>query len=271
MLPAVWTWVKGSGACSTPSHVRWAQITRRRGHVAGQTLTAPRQRVAEAAAARRLTWPTPRTSGRENRHVGFRRGWRICAPMQAVRTHSWPPVPGSTHAVRLDKAKVELEPTVIHWHSPARPPAVSRDGLAPAWYLPAPASSSASNPLAGNAISRSLRARRGGYSRRTAGNWTMARPNRHAPRSPARYLTAEQLASHLGVSRQWVYEHKLELGYVPLGNGPKARLRFDPLLAESVFEDRLRHMESHVTRRGRPRRRQDIAATSYRIEPKSAL
>jgi hypothetical protein len=99
----------------------------------------------------------------------------------------------------------------------------------------------------------------------------MAPSDRHAPGSPARYLTAEQLASHLGVSRQWVYEHKLELGYVPLGNGPKARLRFDPLLAESVFEDRLRHKESRFTRRGRPRGRDETAATSYRIEPKSAL
>jgi hypothetical protein len=53
----------------------------------------------------------------------------------------------------------------------------------------------------------------------------MTPERRGYPVPAARFVTAEQLAGHLGVSRPRVYEHKLELGYVPLGNGPKARLR----------------------------------------------
>lgn len=40
-------------------------------------------------------------------------------------------------------------------------------------------------------------------------------------------LTATQLAKRLGVSRSWVYENARRLGAVSLGDGPKARLRFD--------------------------------------------
>lgn len=35
------------------------------------------------------------------------------------------------------------------------------------------------------------------------------------------------LAAELGVSRRFVYEHRDELGAVRLGDGPKARIRFD--------------------------------------------
>jgi hypothetical protein len=47
------------------------------------------------------------------------------------------------------------------------------------------------------------------------------------PERPARYLTVGQLAEQFGVSTEWVYEHKAELGAIRLGDGPKARLRFD--------------------------------------------
>jgi excisionase family DNA binding protein len=40
-------------------------------------------------------------------------------------------------------------------------------------------------------------------------------------------LTAAELADRLGVSRPYVYEHAAELGAIRLGDGPKARLRFD--------------------------------------------
>jgi hypothetical protein len=41
-------------------------------------------------------------------------------------------------------------------------------------------------------------------------------------------VDAKALAKLLGVSRGFVYEHAAELGAIPLGSGPKARLRFDP-------------------------------------------
>lgn len=44
---------------------------------------------------------------------------------------------------------------------------------------------------------------------------------------PARLLSASELARHLGVTRPWVYQHAVELGARRLGDGPKARLRFE--------------------------------------------
>jgi excisionase family DNA binding protein len=41
------------------------------------------------------------------------------------------------------------------------------------------------------------------------------------------FLTAEELAKMLGVTRSFVYEHAEELGGYRLGGGPRARLRFD--------------------------------------------
>ena len=45
--------------------------------------------------------------------------------------------------------------------------------------------------------------------------------------STSRLLTADELASELGVERGWVYRHARELGAVRLGDGPQGRLRFD--------------------------------------------
>jgi hypothetical protein len=42
-----------------------------------------------------------------------------------------------------------------------------------------------------------------------------------------RLVDAAQLASRLGVERSWIYEHAAELGALRLGDGPRARLRFD--------------------------------------------
>lgn len=44
---------------------------------------------------------------------------------------------------------------------------------------------------------------------------------------PGRYVDAATLASTLGVERDWVYARAAQLGAVRLGDGPKARLRFD--------------------------------------------
>jgi hypothetical protein len=43
------------------------------------------------------------------------------------------------------------------------------------------------------------------------------------------WLTAGQLATRLGVTAQWVYDHQNELGVVRLGSGRKPRLRFPPV------------------------------------------
>lgn len=41
-------------------------------------------------------------------------------------------------------------------------------------------------------------------------------------------VTAAKIATRLGVDRSFIYEHADELGAVKLGDGPRARLRFDP-------------------------------------------
>jgi hypothetical protein len=40
-------------------------------------------------------------------------------------------------------------------------------------------------------------------------------------------LTVSQVARRYRVSRSWVYAHQRELGAMRLGEGPRARLRFD--------------------------------------------
>jgi hypothetical protein len=44
----------------------------------------------------------------------------------------------------------------------------------------------------------------------------------------AELVDATEIARRFGVSRDFVYDHADDLGAVRLGNGPKARLRFDP-------------------------------------------
>lgn len=53
-------------------------------------------------------------------------------------------------------------------------------------------------------------------------------------------LTVAEVAARLNVSHAWVYAHKHELGAIRLGNGPKARLRFEAtaVLAELHRRDR---------------------------------
>jgi hypothetical protein len=49
-------------------------------------------------------------------------------------------------------------------------------------------------------------------------------------------LDAAELARHLGVTRTWVYEHASKLGAIRLGDGAKARLRFDLDVATASFD-----------------------------------
>jgi hypothetical protein len=46
-------------------------------------------------------------------------------------------------------------------------------------------------------------------------------------RTPKGLVTAKEVAACLGVARGWVYANQERLGVVRLGEGPKARLRFD--------------------------------------------
>jgi phage tail tape-measure protein len=50
---------------------------------------------------------------------------------------------------------------------------------------------------------------------------------RLAPGPVAGVVDAKQLAAMLGVTPGFVYEHSAELGAMRLGDGPRARLRFD--------------------------------------------
>lgn len=49
------------------------------------------------------------------------------------------------------------------------------------------------------------------------------------PKRPRRMVTAKVVAERWGIDRRWVYEHAEQLGAHPLGDGPRPRLRFDPI------------------------------------------
>ena len=51
----------------------------------------------------------------------------------------------------------------------------------------------------------------------------------------AELVDAAAIARLFGVSRDFVYQHADELGAVRLGDGPKARLRFDPTRVGQVL------------------------------------
>lgn len=65
-------------------------------------------------------------------------------------------------------------------------------------------------------------------------------------------VDATAIAERFGLSRDYVYSHAEQLGAVRLGDGPRARLRFDPV----AVAEQLRAGESRTTglRRRRPAR-----------------
>jgi hypothetical protein len=76
------------------------------------------------------------------------------------------------------------------------------------------------------------------------------------------------------VHRDWVYAHARVLGAVRLGDGPKARLRFDvararAALAAAQSDDQAPPDEPPRRRRGRPRR-QPVAAGVQLIRGRSS-
>lgn len=80
---------------------------------------------------------------------------------------------------------------------------------------------------------------------------------RESPRTSDR-VDAAELARQLGVGRGYVYEHKAELGAMPLTEGPKPRLRFD---AEKI-------KETLAARAGQAQAAPPVAARSPRRAPR---
>lgn len=67
------------------------------------------------------------------------------------------------------------------------------------------------------------------------GSRARAEAARPAAGSGSACLTVSQVAARYRVSRSWVYAHQRELGAMRLGDGPRARLRFDPkVVAEAI-------------------------------------
>jgi hypothetical protein len=86
-------------------------------------------------------------------------------------------------------------------------------------------------------------------------------------------LDARELASALGVSRDWVYEHAGELGVITLGDGPRPRMRFDPDVASLAFAARRRRIPEGASPSGdehaRPtrRRRSPVSESTVPLLP----
>jgi hypothetical protein len=73
-------------------------------------------------------------------------------------------------------------------------------------------------------------------------------------------LTPSEVAEQFAVSRAWVYQHAEELGAIRLGQGPKARLRFD---ARAV-STRLNRDRVDVPRASKPERPNEAHQSSAR-------
>jgi hypothetical protein len=64
---------------------------------------------------------------------------------------------------------------------------------------------------------------------------------RPAPKAST-LLTVKELAHHLQLNPSWVYEHADQLGAKRTGNGPKARIRFDPHTATQALKQHQREI-----------------------------
>ena len=53
---------------------------------------------------------------------------------------------------------------------------------------------------------------------------------------PDSLIDVAELARQTGLSRTWIYEHARELGAIRLGDGPRARLRFNPDTVKRLLE-----------------------------------
>jgi hypothetical protein len=68
-------------------------------------------------------------------------------------------------------------------------------------------------------------------------------------------VDAAYIAERFGVERAWVYQHKLELGAMPMGRGSRPRLRFELRRVEAFFQELRATRFPSPRRRGRPRKR----------------
>lgn len=68
------------------------------------------------------------------------------------------------------------------------------------------------------------------------------------PRPDAnRLLSAAEVATRLGRSRDWVYDHADDLGAIRLGTGPRPRLAFDPQTLDDWATRRIRRRRSNAS------------------------
>lgn len=74
----------------------------------------------------------------------------------------------------------------------------------------------------------------------------------------SRLLTPSDVAERFAVSRTWVYEHATEPGAIRLGDGPKARLRFDPDRVRRVLSREPEQDTARATNPGRNRMRKGL-------------
>jgi hypothetical protein len=77
------------------------------------------------------------------------------------------------------------------------------------------------------------------------------------PPATGELLTAADVAQRFGVTRQWAYQHAGQLGALRLGDGPKARLRFDPAKVTAALDacSLSRQPQEPQTRSVKPNRR----------------
>jgi hypothetical protein len=88
------------------------------------------------------------------------------------------------------------------------------------------------------------------------GSRTRAESARPGTEAGSACLTVSQVAARYRVSRSWVYAHQRELRAMRLGDGPRARLRFDPkVVAEAIgaFDRSQNPADAPVTDRRAPR------------------
>jgi hypothetical protein len=84
------------------------------------------------------------------------------------------------------------------------------------------------------------------------------------PNKSPELIDAEELAKRFGLTRAWVYENAGKLGAIPLSDGPRPRLRFDPEVAGPALQNRRRANKPLPAReepRTRPTRRRRTPST----------
>lgn len=65
-------------------------------------------------------------------------------------------------------------------------------------------------------------------------------------------VDADQVAAHLGVEREWVYDHKHELGAHRIGDGTRGPLRFDAAVVHAYVRARRLERDAAPAPRRRP-------------------